>query len=126
MIFEKKLRLLRALEERYYRSQQGDDMGGEQIHRISGRLVIALSLIALLTVLTGYLQPAHTPEGDEGAAAHIFQISIVLVAVMILVFLASGGWKHLWQSTRLLALPAGFLALAFAALFYLEHYYLAP
>jgi hypothetical protein len=104
-------------------------MRGEQIHRInriSGRVVITLSLIALLTVLTGYLQPAHTPEGDEGVGAHIFQLSIVALAPMILVFLATEDWKGPWQSAKPLALPAAFLVLAFAALYYLEHYYLAP
>jgi len=101
-------------------------MRGEQIHRISGRAAITLSLIALLTVLTGYLQPAHTagPARDEGAEAHIFQISIVLVAAAILLFLGTADWKRPWQSARLLALPAAFLILAFAALYYLEHYYL--
>jgi uncharacterized membrane protein len=99
---------------------------GEHIHRISGRVVITLSLIALLAVLTGYLQPRHTPEGDEGAAAHIFQLSIAAVVPIILVFLATGDWKRPWQSVKPLALPAGFLGAAFTALYYLEHYYLAP
>lgn len=101
-------------------------MGGEQIHRISGRIVITLSVIALLTVLTGYLQPAHTPEGDEGPAAHIFQLSIVMLVPMIVVFLATGDSKRPWQSAKPLAIPAAFLVLAFAALYYLEHYYLGP
>lgn len=101
-------------------------MRSEQIHRISGRVVITLSLIALLMVLSGYLQPAHTPQGDEGTAAHIFQLSIVAVVPMIVVFLATTDWKRPWQSARPLALPAAFLVLAFAALYYLEHYYLGP
>lgn len=101
-------------------------MRGEQVHNISRKVVIALSLIALLTVLTGYLQPRHTPEGDEGAAAHIFQLSIVLVVPIILVFLGTADWERPWQIARPLALPATFLVLAFAALYYLEHYYLAP
>ena len=100
-------------------------MRGELVHRTSGKLVVVLCLIALLAVLTGYLQPAHMPEGDEGAAAHIFQISIVLAAAMILVFLATADWKRPWESTRPLAVPAVFLVLAFSALYYLEHYYLA-
>jgi energy-coupling factor transporter transmembrane protein EcfT len=102
-------------------------MRGAQVHRISSRIVIALSLIALFTVLTGYLQPPHTQSGrgDEGTAAHIFQISIVLVALTILVYIATADWKRPWQSARPLALPAAFLVLAFAALYYLEHYYLA-
>jgi len=103
-------------------------MRGERIHNVSGKVVVALSLIALLTVLSGYLQTPHTaaPAGDEGAAAHIFQITITLTVMMILVFLATADWKRPWQSARPLALPAAFLVLAFSALHYLEHYYLAP
>ena len=42
-------------------------MHGQQINRVSGKVVIVLSLIALLTVFSGYFQP---PQPDEGAAAH--------------------------------------------------------
>ncbi len=47
-------------------------MRGQQINRVSGKVLIVLSLIALLAVLIGYTQP---PQTDEGAAAHIFQLS---------------------------------------------------
>ena len=97
-----------------------------RVNRVSGKVVVALSAIALLTVLTGYLRPPHHAEKDEGAEAHIFQISITLVVPTILLFLATADWKRPWQSARPLALPAAALVLAFAALYYLEHYYLAP
>jgi hypothetical protein len=101
-------------------------MRGEQVHLISSRLVTALSLLALLTVLSGYLQPPHTQtgRGDEGTAAHIFQISIVLTALTILLYIATADWTRPLQSARPLALPAAFLVAAFTALYYLEHYYL--
>ena len=44
-------------------------MRAQQINRVSGKVLIALSLIALLAVLSGYSQP---PQPDEGTGAHIF------------------------------------------------------
>jgi hypothetical protein len=94
-------------------------MRAEQINRASGKLVIVLSLTALFAVLSGYTQ-LHQP--DEGAGAHIFQLSIVVLAPMILVFLATADWKQPLRSARPLAFPAAALFLAFGALYYLEHY----
>ncbi len=100
-------------------------MQAEQVHRISGKVVIVLSLIALFTVLTGYLQPPHTPAPkDEGTGAHIFQLSIVLLVPMLVLFLATADWTQPGPSVRPLAIPAAVLVVAFSALYYLEHYYL--
>jgi hypothetical protein len=46
---------------------------GQQINRVTVGIMVVLSVIALLTVLSGYMQ---SPQPDEGAAAHIFQLSI--------------------------------------------------
>jgi membrane protease YdiL (CAAX protease family) len=94
-------------------------MRGQQINRISGRVLIFLSLVALLAVLSGYAQP---PQPDEGSAAHIFQLSIVALVPTILLFLATADWKRPFGSVRPLAFPAGALVVAFGALYYLEHY----
>lgn len=93
-------------------------MRGQHINRVSGRILIFLSLAALLTVLSGYVQP---PQPDEGSAAHIFQLSIVALAPTILLFLATADWKQPLRSVRPLAFPAGALVVAFGALYYLEH-----
>jgi hypothetical protein len=61
---------------------------GEWINRISGAISIALSVVALLAVLNGYTRP---PQPDEEAAAHIFQLSILTLFPMILVFLSYSG-----------------------------------
>jgi hypothetical protein len=66
-------------------------MQGPQINRVSRKVIIVLSLIALFTVLSGYTQP---PQADEGAAAHIFQLSIVALVPMILLFLATADWRQ--------------------------------
>ncbi|HKF21048.1 MAG TPA: hypothetical protein VKE93_05735 [Candidatus Angelobacter sp.] len=95
-------------------------MTGQHVNRISGRVMLILSLIAFLTVLIGYTQP---PLPDEGALAHVFQLSIVAVVPMILLFFASADWKKPWRSARPLAFSGAFLFAAFAALYYLEHYF---
>ena len=97
-------------------------MTAHQINRLSARIIILLSLLALLTVLGGYTHPPQPIEPDEGAAAHIFQISIVAVAFSILVFLATADWKQPLRSIRPLTFPTAALVLAFGALYYLEHF----
>jgi len=67
----------------------------QQINRVSGIIVIVLSLIALLAVLSGYSQP---PQPDEGTAAHIFQLSIVVLVPMTVLFLATADWKQPWSA----------------------------
>jgi hypothetical protein len=101
-------------------SQKGKDiMRAQRINRISGGALILLALVALLTVITGYFGPR---QSDEGAAAHIFQLSIVALLPMGLLFFATLDWKSPLRSTRVLAIPASVLVLAFGALYYLEHY----
>jgi membrane protease YdiL (CAAX protease family) len=97
-------------------------MRGQQINRVTGRVVIVLALTALLAVLSGYTQPPQRPESDEGTAAHIFQLSIAALVPMILLFLVTADWKQPLRSARPLAFPAAALVLAFGALYYLEHY----
>jgi energy-coupling factor transporter transmembrane protein EcfT len=97
-------------------------MRGEQINRASSIVIIGLSLTALLTVLSGYTHPPQPPEPDEGAAAHIFQLSIAALVPTILLFLATADWKRPWRSVRPLVLPAAALVLAFGMLYHLEHY----
>jgi hypothetical protein len=94
-------------------------MRRQQINRVSGKVAVVLSLTALLAVLSGYAQP---PQPDEGTAAHIFQLSIVALVPMALLFLATADWKQPWRSARPLSFPAAALVLAFGALYVLEHY----
>jgi len=91
-----------------------------RLHRLSARILLVLSLIALLTVGAGYFEP---PQRDEGTAAHIFQASIVLSALAGILFLTTADWRQPRQSIRAIAAPASVLLGAFAALYYLEHFY---
>ena len=96
-----------------------DTILGQRINRVSGIALVVLSLTALLAVLSGYTQRL---QPDEGAAAHVFQLSIVALVPMILLFLATADWRQPRRSARPLAFPAAALVLAFGALYYLEHY----
>lgn len=89
-----------------------------EINSISGKIMLFLSMAALLAVLSGYTQP---PQRDEGVGAHIFQLSIVALLPTIVVFLATADWSQPLRNARRLALPAVALVLAFGALYYLEH-----
>jgi hypothetical protein len=95
-------------------------MSAQKINRVSSKVLVALSLAALLAVLSGYTQP---PQPDEGTAAHIFQLSIVAAGLITVLFLATANWRHPWRSAaRPLAIPVAALVLAFAALHHLEQY----
>jgi ABC-type uncharacterized transport system permease subunit len=97
-------------------------MATQQINRLSAKVILVLSVLALLTVLSGYTHPPQPLEPDEGAAAHIFQLSIVAVALSTLLYLATADWRQPLRSVRPLAFPAAALVLAFGALYYLEHF----
>ena len=88
-------------------------------NRITAVAMLILSFLALLTVLTGYLQP---PQADEGAGAHIFQLTIVALIPTILLFLLTADWTRPRRSSKPLAISASALVCAFGALYYLEHF----
>jgi membrane protease YdiL (CAAX protease family) len=91
----------------------------QRANEVSGKVIIILSLIALLAVLSGYFQPR---QADEGAAAHIFQLSILFLVPLTLIFLATTDRKRPLEIVRRLSIPASALVVAFGALYYLEHY----
>jgi peptidoglycan/LPS O-acetylase OafA/YrhL len=92
----------------------------ELINRTSRIVLTALSLTALLTVLWGYTQP---PLPDEGTGAHIFQLSVVLGALAMLLVLVTADWTQPSHIMRRLAMPIAAFVLAFAALYYMENHY---
>ncbi len=101
-------------------SRKGSDiMRVQRINHVSGRVLILLAVVALITVISGYFGPRQV---DEGAAAHIFQLSVIALLPMGLLFLATADWKAPLRSTRILTIPFSVLVMAFGALYYLEHY----
>jgi glucan phosphoethanolaminetransferase (alkaline phosphatase superfamily) len=98
-------------------------MPSEKLNIVSSRIILILSLLALLTVLTGYLEPRHPAPADEGAGAHIFQIAVALVMMTGLVFLFTADWRNPLRGARRLVLPGITLVASFTALYFLEHVY---
>jgi ABC-type amino acid transport system permease subunit len=94
-------------------------MHGQKISQISWLALAVLATVALLAVLSGYFRP---PQRDEGAAAHVFQLSIVLLLPTMGVFLATADWTKPLRIARRLLFPGGAVVLAFGALYYLEHF----
>ena len=101
-------------------------MSAHTLNRISGRVVLGLSLFAMLLVvgatilaLLGRFNPA--PGGDEGTPAHLFQLAILLLMPAGLAYLMSADWEKPWNVAKRLIVPALALAVAFATLYYMEH-----
>jgi hypothetical protein len=94
-------------------------MDGQRVNNLSAKVLVALSFVALLTVLSGYAQP---PQPDEGAAAHIFQLTILALVPTTLLVLTTADWSQPLRSARPLVLAGAILVLAFGGLYYLEHY----
>lgn len=95
-------------------------MHTQHVNRLSSIAIVLLSLTALIVVLWGYTQP---PLADEGIAAHIFQLSVVVLVPITLVFVTTADWSQPRRSARPLAVAAAATVLAFAALYVLEHIY---
>lgn len=101
-------------------------MTSDRVHRISGRVILGLSVFALLlvvgaTVLTVLGRFRPSPDGDEGTAAHLFQLSVVLLVPTGVAFLSTADRRRPWQVARRLVLPAVALAVAFVLLYFMEH-----
>ena len=101
-------------------------MSEQAVNRISARVVLGLSLFAMLLVcsaailtLLGRFDPA--PGGDEGTPAHLFQLAIVLLLPAVGTFLVTADWQEPTSVAKRMALPAAVVAVAFATLYYLEH-----
>jgi hypothetical protein len=92
------------------------------LHRLATRAMILLALVALLTVISGYFQK---PQPDEGTGAHIFQLSVLALMILIPLFLATANWSEPRKQIAPLAITGGALIAAFGALYYLEHVFWA-
>jgi hypothetical protein len=101
-------------------------MGNQRANRISGHVVLGLSLFAMCLVvgatalaMLGRFSPSA--DGDEGTAAHLFQLAIVLLVPAGVTFLATADWRRPRTVAMRLAVPALALVVAFSALYYMEH-----
>jgi hypothetical protein len=105
---------------------EGRVMRNETINRVSGHVVLGLSIFAMLLVvgatvlaMLGKFNPS--PTGDEGTAAHLFQLAIVLLVPVGLAYLVTADWREPLKVAKRLIVPALALVVAFSALYYMEH-----
>ena len=101
-------------------------MSNQTINRVSSYIVLGLSLFAMglvsgATILTMLGRFNPSPDGDEGTAAHLFQLAIGLLLPTGLVFLVTADWRQPLKVARRLVVPANALGLAFTILYYMEH-----
>jgi hypothetical protein len=101
-------------------------MTNQTINRISGFIVLGLSLFSMVlvggaTILTMLGKFNPSPNGDEGTAAHLFQLAIVLLLPTGLAFLVTADWRQPLKVAKRLVLPAVALVVAFSTLYYMEH-----
>jgi hypothetical protein len=92
-------------------------MHAHGINRVSSVALIVLALTALLTVVSGYVRPPQPNDWRE----YIFQLSVVALALMTFVFLVTADWRQPLRSAPPLAFALAASALAFGALYVLEH-----
>ena len=95
-------------------------MDRHRINRISGVAPIGLSLAALGVLMVALLTGWGKGAGDEGAAAHIFQLLIVAEVPFMLAFVATADWKKAARVAGLIALQAAALLVAFAPVYYFK------
>lgn len=97
-------------------------MHRERMNRMSSVALLALSLTAsvvpwLLEWRRGFDQP---PLADEGTPAHLFQLSIVALVPVALIFLATADLRRPRQVVRRSVIPSVLVLLSCAALLYYE------
>lgn len=97
------------------------------MNRVATVGLVLLSTIALATILSatvavllsGELPPAET---DEGTGAHLFQLSILALLPVGLIYLATADRTAPSRVIGRLVFPTIAVIAAFALLFYFEHY----
>jgi hypothetical protein len=85
------------------------------VNRIGMVAPVLCSILALGLVVANLLAGVQ-PQEDEGAAAHLFQLLIVLQLPLGLIFIATADWSRPLRAMIVLAVQASALAAAFAAL----------
>jgi len=83
-------------------------MNARRINRISAIMPIVMSLLALGTVLAVVTTGWQRHLKNEGTAAHLFQLLIVLQVPFILTFLSTANWRRIGQALK----PLGFQIIA--------------
>ena len=93
-------------------------MRRDLINRIAANTPLVLSLIAFTLVLVAVATGWGQVRGDEGAAAHIFQLLIVVQLPFMVTYMMTANWRRRGPALGRIALQVAGLALAFAPVAY--------
>lgn len=94
-------------------------MSPSLIKQPSAYLPLAMSAAALALVLGHAARFGVVHEADEGTAAHLFQILMAAQVPVVAFFAIKWLPRAPWPALRVLALQAGAVLAAFAAVFFL-------
>jgi len=77
-----------------------------------------MSLLALFIVLVVVMTGWQRHDRDEGTAAYLFQLLIVLQIPLFAIFLATANWRRLGAIARQVLFQLAALSLAFGSVAY--------
>ncbi len=102
-------------------------MNNHTVNRVIGYIILGLSLFAMFlvcgaTILTMLGRFNPSPDGDEGTAARLFQLTILLLLPTGMAFLVTADWHRPLIVVKRLVLPAVALIVAFSTLYYMEYF----
>jgi hypothetical protein len=86
----------------------------QKINHVSAIVPMVLSLLAFSILIVAVLSGCDKGYADEGSAAHIYQLLIVLEVPFFLVFVATTEWSRVLRFVGLIGLQAAALAVALA------------
>ena len=89
-------------------------MDRARFNSLVGKAPLALSLTAFLIVAVALATGWQRGLKDEGAAAHLWQLCILLQAPLLLAYVSTADWRRAPAALRMLGLQAAGLALAMA------------
>jgi uncharacterized membrane protein len=89
-------------------------MRREIVNRFCAVAPLILSLLALVLALVSVATGWGQTPGDEGAAAHIFQLLVAGQLPLVVTYIMTADWRRWRGAAARIALQAGALALAFA------------
>jgi hypothetical protein len=92
----------------------------ETINRVCAIVPIVMSALAVLLLAFAFATGWGQGHGDEGAAAHLWQLLIGGQAPFVLGFLATADWDRWRRVAGPLALQVGALVLALAPVAYFK------
>lgn len=93
-------------------------MRREAVNRVCAIVPIVMSALAVLLLIFSFATGWGQGHGDEGAAAHLWQVLIGGQAPFVLGFLASADWDRWQRVAGRFALQVGALAVALAPVAY--------